>query len=85
MPVRVEFDEKLTQWAGGSDNIVVEASSIHAALLAVSRAHPEFQMFTPGGELIGINRVERNGRPAIVKEELVDGDVLRLCAGPGID
>ena len=78
MAIYVEFDEKVSQLAGGAAGTEVNARTIHEALIQVARAYPSLHMFNCDGELRGILRVWRNGQPATVTEALEEGDTLRL-------
>ena len=81
MTVPVEFDERLTQVAGGASGLEVSASSVHGALVQVAKSFPAFRMFNCDGELRSILRIQRNGLPAAVADPLADGDHLRLSLG----
>ena len=81
MTIPVEFDERLSQIAGGAAGLDVSATSVHGALIQVAKAYPAFRMFNCDGELRSILRVSRNGQPAQVADHLGDGDRLRLAFG----
>jgi hypothetical protein len=81
MTVPIEFDDRLTQIAGGAAGLTVNAASVHGALVQVAKAFPAFRMFNCDGALRSILRVARNGTPAAISDALAEGDTLRLSLG----
>ena len=81
MTIPIEFDERLSQIAGGATGLEVNATSVHGALIQVAKAYPAFRMFNCDGELRSILRLHRNGEPAQVADPLAEGDTLRLSLG----
>jgi len=83
MAVRVEFDEKLRQWASGAEGVDVKTTTVHGALIEVAKAYPSFRMFNCDGELRSILRFRKNGQPVAVSEPLTEGDTVQLSASDG--
>lgn len=81
MAIKVEFDEKVSQMIGGAEGMAVDAASVHGALIQIARTYPSLHMFNCEGELRSILKVQMNGQPATVRDELNDGDTLRLLIG----
>ncbi len=81
MTIPIEFDDRLTQIAGGATGLTVNAASVHGALVQVAKAYPAFRMFNCDGALRSILRVHRSGAPAQVGDALAEGDTLRLSLG----
>jgi hypothetical protein len=81
MAIKVEFDEKVSQKIGGAEGMAVDAASVHGALIQVARTYPALHMFNCEGELRSILKVQKNGQPATVRDDLNDGDMLRLLFG----
>ncbi len=81
MTIPIEFDDRLTEIAGGATGLEVSAASVHGALIQVAKAHPAFRMFNCDGELRSILRVARNGAPAAIGDALAEGDTLKLSLG----
>lgn len=79
--IKVEFDEKVGRMIGGAGGMTVDAASVHGALIQVARTYPSLHMFNCEGELRSILKVQKNGATATVKDELADGDTLRLFVG----
>lgn len=81
MAIKVEFDENVRRKIGGAEGMAVEAASVHGALIQVARTYPALHMFNCEGELRSILKVQKNGQPATVRDDLADGDTLRLYMG----
>ena len=81
MAIKVEFDENVSQKIGGAEGMAVDALSVHGALIQIARTYPALHMFNCDGELRSILKVQKNGQPATVHDELKDGDFLRLLIG----
>lgn len=81
MAITVEFNEKVSRMIGGAEGMAVDAVSVHGALIQVARTYPALHMFNCEGELRSILKVQKNGESATVRDELSDGDTLRLYMG----
>ena len=78
MAVTVTFDDRLRQRLGDIQQIDVDAKTVHAALMLVSKTYPVLHLLNCDGELRSIVRFAKNGSPVSVTAEVADGDTIAL-------
>jgi molybdopterin converting factor small subunit len=78
---QVDFDNTVSQWAGGTTSTEVAGQTVQEALFQVAKLYPSFRLFNCAGELRSIVKVARNDAPAKLDEALDPGDTIKLSVG----
>lgn len=81
MAVTVEFDQRVSELAGGAAGMPVTAPTVREALFQVARHFPALRLFNCEGELRSIMRVRRGGAPVALADPVQDGETVRLGIG----